>query len=157
MPQIAVSGNMKDARQQLEASNKLLKAIAQAQSQLIIDANPRNLFDGLLENLLELTQSEWGFIGEINYTNNGEPQVEAHMKVRGNPCWKTQAIANIAWNESASNFAEENAPERREFDNLKTLFNAVIVTGEPVIANNLVTDGLKIFAIAYCFRNYPHR
>jgi PAS domain S-box-containing protein len=143
MPQIAVVGNMEDVVQQLEASNKLLKAIAQAQSQFIVDANPRNLFDGLLETLLELTQSEYGFIGEINYTDKSEPQIEAHMKLRGNPDCKTHAITNIAWNDSPRNFSEEKASKVMEFYNLKTLFGAVIVTGEPVIANNPATDGRR--------------
>ncbi len=143
MPQIAVVGNMEDVLQQLEASNKLLKAIAELQSQFIVDANPRNLFDGLLETLLELTQSEYGFIGEIDYTNKSEPQIEAHMKVRGKPYLKTHAIANIGWNDSTRKFYEENAPEGMEFYNLKTLFGAVIVTGEPVIANNPATDGRR--------------
>ncbi|HAZ46035.1 MAG TPA: histidine kinase, partial [Cyanobacteria bacterium UBA11369] len=143
MPPFAVVGNMEDVLQQLEASNKLLKALTQAQSQFIVDANPRTLFDGLLETLLELTQSEYGFIGEIHYTDKSEPQIEAHMKVRGKPYLKTHAITNIAWNESTRNLYEENAPKGMEFYNLKTLFGAVIVTGETVIANNPATDGRR--------------
>lgn len=50
--QVAEVGNMEEALRQLEASNKLLKALTLAQSQFIVDANLRTLFDGLLENIL---------------------------------------------------------------------------------------------------------
>lgn len=140
MSQIAVSGNMKDTRQQLEESNKLLKAIAQAQSQFIIHANPRNLFASLIENILALTQSEYGLICEFNYTNNGETHVEAHMKARGKPYLETHDITNIWQNEIPQNFYQKNAPPGREFDNLKTWFSSVIAKGQPAIANNPATD-----------------
>ncbi|KYC38008.1 hypothetical protein WA1_39395 [Scytonema hofmannii PCC 7110] len=126
--------------QQLEASHNLLKALTVAQSQFIIDANPRILFDNLLNNLLELTQSEYGFIGELLYTENGQPELEAHMKVQGQPYLRAHAITNIAWNDKTRAFYEENAPKAKEFHNLKTLFGEVLVTGQPVIANNPATD-----------------
>ena len=129
-----------DAFEQAEKTKQLLEAIANAQSQFIIDADPRNLFDGLLENLLELTESEYGFIGEIHYQENSQPDLEIHMKVSGKPFLKTHAITNIAWNEETRIMYETYAPQGMEFYNMKTLFGVVITTGEPVIANNPATD-----------------
>lgn len=129
-----------NAFEQVEKTKQLLEAIADAQSQFIVDANPRNLFDGLLENLLELTQSEYGFIGEIHYQENRQPDIEIHMKVSGKPFLKTHAITNIAWNEETRIMYETYAPQGMEFHNMKTLFGAVMVTGEPVIANNPAKD-----------------
>ncbi|GAB1540071.1 hypothetical protein NUACC21_27400 [Scytonema sp. NUACC21] len=131
--------SQQDTLQQLEASHNLLKALTVAQSQFIVDANPHVLFENLLENLLELTQSEYGFIGEVIYADNGQPQLEAHMKVRGKSYLKTHAITNISSNEETRTFYEENAPKGMEFHNLKTLFGAVLVTGKPVISN-VATD-----------------
>ncbi len=133
------------ARKQAEYSSlqnsKLLQGISLAQSRFIQDIEPAILFDGLLENLLQITDSEYGFIGEIFYTDGGEPYVEeAYMKMRGKPYLKTHAITNIAWNEETRKFYEENAPQGMEFNNLNTLFRAVIVIGKPVIANNPGTD-----------------
>ncbi|MUH01179.1 GAF domain-containing protein [Scytonema sp. UIC 10036] len=129
-----------DTLEQLEASHNLLKALAVAQSQFIVDANPRILFDNLLDNLLELTQSEYGFIGEVLYTEKGQPELEAHMKVRGQPYLRTHAITNIAWNDETRAFYEEHAPKGMDFYNIKTFFGEVLVTGQPVIANNRTTD-----------------
>ena len=131
----------KQAENALIQSNKLLQGISLAQSRFIKDVESAILFDGLLENLLQITDSEYGFIGEIFYTEGGEPYVEeAYMKMQGKPYLKAHAITNIAWNEETSKFYEENAPQGMEFHNLKTLFGAVMITGKPVIANDPSTD-----------------
>ncbi len=140
MPQIAVMGNMEDVLQQLEASNKLLKALTELQSQFIVDANQQNLFNGLLESILELTQSEYGFIGEIDYTNKSEIQIEIFLKDSGKLYFKNEAIANFNIHSLKCNSFAKNLPEGTDFYNLKKLFNALAVTGEPVIVNNLATD-----------------
>ncbi len=105
------------------------------------DAEPGILFDGMLESLLELTESEYGFIGEINLAADGSPLMEeSYMKFRGRPYLKTHAITDISWNDETRAFYAENAPKGMEFHNLQTLFGAVIVTGEPVIANSPSND-----------------
>lgn len=118
----------KRTKEALRQSNDLLKAITRAQSQFISDVDPNILFDEVLRNILSLTQSEYGFIGEILYTAGGEPFV------------KTHAISNIAWNEEMQAFYEKHAPDGMEFYNLKTLWGEVITTGKPVISNNPSAD-----------------
>ena len=131
----------KQAEAELAKSNRILQAISSVQTQYLTDANPRILFDGMLADLLELTQSEYGFIGEIHFAADGSPMMEeGYMKTRGRPYLKTHAITNIAWNDETRAFYAENAPKGMEFHNLETLFGAVIVTGEPVIANSPSTD-----------------
>ncbi len=111
-------------RKQQEA---LLETISQAQSQFIGISNPSEMFDNLLTNLLSITQSKYGFLGEILSTPKGEPYL------------KTQAITNIAWNQETRELYERFAPNL-EFFNLKTLFGAVITTGQPVLANDPMND-----------------
>jgi PAS domain S-box-containing protein len=106
----------------------LLRAITQAQSYFISDVKPRILFEELLSNLLILTKSEYGFIGEIRHRQNNIPYL------------KTHAITNIAWNEETRKFYEDNIENGLEFDNLNTLFGKVITTGEPVISNDPYHD-----------------
>jgi signal transduction histidine kinase len=129
-----------DTLEQLEASHDLLKALTVAQSQFIVDANPRVLFDNLLDNLLKLTQSEYGFIGEVIYTSNGQLELEAHMKVRGQPYLNTYTIANISGKDETRGFDKENSSQGMEFHNLKMLFGEVLITGQPIIANNPAID-----------------
>ena len=131
----------KQAEADLQQSNRLLQAISWIQTQFLADTESAILFDGILDRLLELTESEYGFIGEIFWATDGSPTMEeSYMKVRGQPYLKTHAITNIAWNEETRAFYAENAPKGMEFHNLQTLFGAVIVTGQPVIANSPSTD-----------------
>jgi PAS domain S-box-containing protein len=85
-------------------------------------------FDIFLRGLLQITESEYGFIGEVLTDEAGAPYL------------KTHALTNIAWNEETRRFYDQHAPTGLEFRNLKTLFGHVMTTREPVIANNPATD-----------------
>jgi|GEM_PF-5124102 len=79
---------------------KLLNAVCGAQSSFIADADSRSAIACLLRDLLALTDSEYGLIGEVLHTPNGGPQLKVH------------AIANIAWDDAATRACcGENAPE----------------------------------------------
>jgi PAS domain S-box-containing protein len=118
-------------RRTIEASQDLLQVLGHVQSQFILDVEPRVLFDRLLTDLLSLTESEYGFIGEVLWSDNGDPYL------------KTYAITNIAWNEKWMQFYRENAPKGMVFTNLKTLFGAVMTSGRPVISNDPANDALR--------------
>lgn len=106
----------------------LLTAITRAQSQFVLSRDARTVFDGMLEALLHLTDSEYGFIGEVFYEEDGTPFL------------KTHAITNIAWNEETQRLYDENIEQGLEFRNMSTLFGNVITTGSVVIANDPATD-----------------
>ena len=53
------------AQWELQASNRLLQALTEAQQELIQGSDTHHLFDKLLGVLLQLTDSEYGFIGEV--------------------------------------------------------------------------------------------
>ncbi len=106
----------------------LLTAITRAQSQFVLSRDARTVFDGMLEALLNLTDSEYGFIGEVFHEDDGTPYL------------KTHAITNIAWNEETQQLYDENIEQGLEFRNLNTLFGSVLTTGSSVIANEPATD-----------------
>ncbi|MCH7782884.1 PAS domain S-box protein [candidate division KSB1 bacterium] len=112
----------------IQKNNMLLKALEKAYSEYITNVDPHDLFDELLGNLLNITKSEYGFIGEVLYGDDKKPYL------------KTHAITNIAWNKETRKFYEENAPQGMEFNNLKTLFGKVMTSGKPVIANMPAKD-----------------
>jgi PAS domain S-box-containing protein len=118
----------RQAEEALQRSNSLLRALSHTQSEFIADVDPHDLFDELLSTLLVLTESEYGFIGEVLHSSDGAPYL------------KTHAITNIAWNEETRQFYEKHAPTGMEFYNLKTLFGTVVTTGKPVIANDPAAD-----------------
>jgi PAS domain S-box-containing protein len=110
-----------------EATRKLLQAIGGVQSQFIANIQASNVFDNVLANFLDLSQSEYGFVGEVLQT------------IEGNPYLKTHAITNIAWNEETRTLYEQHAPNL-EFHNLNTLFGYVLSSGKSVISNDPVND-----------------
>ncbi len=112
----------------LQHQQLLNQLIARAQSDFIRETDRRKAFDGFLQDFLALTDSEYGFIGEVLHTPQGAPYL------------KTYAITNIAWNEATRSFYEANAPQGMEFGNLNTLFGAVMTSGKPVIANDPCHD-----------------
>lgn len=144
IPEVQDVTQEKKAKSELRKSNNILQAITLAQSQFIGDKDSHVLFNDLLENLLILTESEYGFIGEITYNEQGESYLEkTYMKVKEKPYLKIHALTNISWNEDTRKFYEENAPHNMEFHNLKTLFGAVITTGKPVISNHPQKDSRR--------------
>ena len=118
----------KHAEDMIRKNNDLLTAISRTESQFIAGIDPRTFFDGLLNDLVTLTKSEYGFIGEVIYPENGDPYI------------KTYAITNIAWNDEMRAFFDREAPKGLEFRKLKSLWGAVITTGKPVISNSPSTD-----------------
>ena len=123
---IGVGRDVTDRREAEEAerrSRRMLAAIGAAQSAFISGGQAQALFQTLLTTLLEVTDSEYGFIGKVLHNEDGAPYL------------KTQAITDIAWDEETRRFYAEQAPAGMEFRNLHTLFGSVMTTAEPVIAN----------------------
>lgn len=117
-----------ESEQKLLNSTHILEAISKAQSQFIANVDTKVLFDDLLADLLSLTQSEYGFIGEVLHDPDGKPYLKSH------------AITNIAWNDETRAFYEKHAATGLEFRNLKSLFGAVLTTGKEVISNSPSID-----------------
>ena len=105
---------------------RLLEAIRQIESTFITTKNAHQTFDEILSQLLAITESAYGFIGEVRHQD-------------GAPYLKTQAITNIAWNEETRALYDRYAPNI-EFFNLNTLFGKVLTSREFVISNDPATD-----------------
>jgi len=77
----------------------------------------------VLNKLVQLTKSEYGFLGKVVY----EPD--------GSPILHTFAITNIAWNSSSQQFFLDHIQTKLCFTNMDTLFGDVILSGEPRLVN----------------------
>jgi PAS domain-containing protein len=108
--------------------NRLLESILVMQNDFI----KRGIYYGwckdTIENLLFLSESDFGFICELLKKENGTPYIKSH------------GITNIAWNEQTRQFYEENKEKGLEFFNFDSLWGQAITTGEPVIANDPDND-----------------
>lgn len=83
----------------------------------------RKFFDYVLNKVIEVTNSEYGFIGEI--LGNGD---EKYLK--------TFSITDISWSPETKAFFDKHNAAGLEFRNLSTLFGEVIKTGELLITND---------------------
>ncbi|MBX2863597.1 MAG: PAS domain-containing protein [Leptolyngbyaceae cyanobacterium MAG.088] len=125
--------------------NTLLQSISEAQTEFITAGNRNIIFDGLLASLLKLTNSEYGFIGEVHIQTDGHATLEnSLLKFRGMPALKSHSIINkIVWNGKTKKLYEKQQAMGMTFTNIKTIFGEVIMTGKPVIANTLSTDKIQ--------------
>ena len=109
--------------------NALLEAIAEVQNSFLVGRPNNEVFGAVLDHFLELTDSAFGFIGEVYYDEPGVPHLVTH------------AITDLAWNEETRRIYEDmTARGGMVFRNLGTLFGTVMVTSEVVVANEPRTD-----------------
>ncbi|MGS2739717.1 ATP-binding protein [Sinomicrobium sp. M5D2P17] len=113
----------------IDKQNKLFRILKDIQDRFYLGESPYALFNKLLENILEITESKFGFIGEIIRDKHG-----------GQPYLKTLAISNITWDEASRKIYEDTKTEGVVFTNLDSLFGQVISSGEPYISNAPETD-----------------
>lgn len=116
------------AQEALSRQHQMLAAVQQAQAAFIESDDKRAAFAGLLETLLSVTGSEYGFVGEVLFD------------MREQPYLKTHAISNIAWDEASRRMHDEQLESGMVFRNLQTLFGHALCTGETVIANDPAHD-----------------
>jgi PAS domain S-box-containing protein len=88
----------KEAETELLRHHRLLETISRVQSEFLAHADPQNVFGRMLETLLQVTDSAYGFIGEVLHRSDGHPYL------------KTYAISNIAWDDATRDFYERAAP-----------------------------------------------
>lgn len=107
----------------LTRSHELYTALSRIQARFIQEADTGVRFEEMLRVLLELTKSECGFLGEVIYTADGQPYL------------KSQAVSNVAWKEQTFHAFAPQSLDGMEFHTLRTLFRAVLTSGDPIIAN----------------------
>ncbi|CAI5512761.1 unnamed protein product, partial [Closterium sp. Naga37s-1] len=116
---------------QVDAMNrKLLTVITKTHEIFSRDLTPNGsqVADYLLSQLLDLTQSESGFIAS------------ALKRADGSLYLKTHSITNLAWNRDLRAWYTENAPKGLVFGNLKTIFGRVVTSADVVISNDVPND-----------------
>ncbi|MBP9146174.1 MAG: PAS domain-containing protein [Thermoanaerobaculia bacterium] len=122
------TAQLETANADLRANRSLIEVIYRSQAQFIAADASQDMFDDLLDSLLDLTGSEYGFIDEMFYTPDGKPYLTA------------RAITDISWNEQTRQMYAQFVSGELSFTKLESLFGAVMATGKPVIANNAPSD-----------------
>ncbi|WP_100638863.1 EAL domain-containing protein [Marinobacter salexigens] len=109
----------------------LNRAIHHAQNVFLTSDNERSAFEQMLNDLLSLTGSQFGLIGEVLHEKNGTPYL------------KVGAITNIAWSPETQALYQEVERRGMIFDRLDNLLGQPLVTGETIISNDLAIDSRR--------------
>ncbi len=111
-------------RLSLANEKERIDAIQRLQSRFIDDPTPHHICQGLLADFKKLTGSEYGLVGEVYSTPEGNPYLSAY------------AIDMLAWNKETRALYEEAKGKGFEFHKLDNLFGHVILDREVVISND---------------------
>ena len=114
----------KNAEKALAIQHHQIATVNRAQSTYIATGDPVVFFQGLLPDVLSLSNSEYGLIGEVL------------RDTEDNYYLKSYAASNIAWDEDSRRLYEENASSGMEFRDLNNLFGRVILDGDVIISNS---------------------
>lgn len=108
---------------------ELTHRVARATQNFLQNEGSKVVYQCLLNGLLELEESEYGFIGEVHNRDTGEPYIQIHAAT-------TSAIAK----ESAETKRFFAAYEGYKFTNMASLFGQICTSASPVISNNVAED-----------------
>ncbi|MGM0772553.1 MAG: sensor domain-containing phosphodiesterase [Pseudomonadota bacterium] len=106
----------------------LSRAIHRAQNVFLTSDNDRAAFEQMLSDLLALTGSQFGFIGEV-LRHEDQP-----------PYLKIGAITNIAWSPETQAMYQEVERRGLIFDRLDNILGLPMLTGEVIISSDIASD-----------------
>lgn len=104
------------------------KIISDSQTLFIASNDDHKTFEDLLENIVKLTGSEFGFIGEVGHNEEQDPYLNMI------------AMTNIAWDKASRTAYANHKAQGMKFTNLNSLFGAALTSGKPIISNNPSAD-----------------
>ena len=118
---------LQHSQEQLKSQHQLSTAIARSQDRFIRDSEPYGIFAELLDDMLTLTQSDYGLIVELDHRNALDPELKAIAVL--DRSWDANTVASFRKKVSAGLDVQGS---RRIFEN-------ALSSGEPVVLNNLTT------------------
>lgn len=108
--------------------SELSRSIHRAQNIFLTHEDQGAAFELMLNDLLVLTSSQFGFIGEVLHHANGDPYL------------KVGAITNLAWNAETEALYQQVQRRGMTFENLDNLIGSSLLSGEIVVSNEFAAD-----------------
>jgi PAS domain S-box-containing protein len=115
--------------QALVQTNELLTTLSRTQAQFISDMEPEVVFDSLLNDLIVLTGSRYGFIGEVCTSSEGGQYLELH------------AICNVSWSEPGKPLEPGDSPASPNYSEVVAVSDRVLTGSVPVILSGADAPG----------------
>jgi PAS domain S-box-containing protein len=120
--------NTKHTGMDLENPAHVLQAIRNVQALFIKEFDPATTFSAALNTMIEITDSEFGFLDEVLSGENGEP------------CKLNLAMSNIAWDDESMRLYRDLSARRLEFRNLSNLAGLPVLEQKVIISNDADRD-----------------
>ncbi len=108
---------------------QLLDLLNEVQRTFLLDRDIHEACKALFKPLLKLTESQFGFIGIVRRSEDGELSLEV------------PSISNLNWDTASASWQDQHLPtgQRMVFTNLDNLFGQVITQHTTVMRNDLAT------------------
>ncbi len=104
---------------------RLLDLLRQVLQHYIVNEDIGTAATLLLDGMLSLTDSAYGFLGEVLHDSDGKPYLKAH------------ALNNVVWNDKSQSLYVEKHTPTHESLNLDGVIGSVLRSGEVVSASDL--------------------
>jgi diguanylate cyclase (GGDEF)-like protein/PAS domain S-box-containing protein len=112
-----------DLQRTVARQAQMLAVLSTLQRGMLVGRSSADTFSAMLDQLVALTGSEYGFIGEVLHDEAGESFLRMH------------GLSDISWSPESRTLFEGMRSGGFEFHNLDTLFGSVVRTATPVICN----------------------
>lgn len=112
----------KQAEIQKEKQQALMQLLNKAQMVFIDRLDLKVACLEIFEDLLQLAESDFGFIGHVQYA---EQRQRLHIV----------ALTDISWNGDSAGYFKDYKENKLYFDNLDNLFGHVVTSGQEVLSN----------------------
>ncbi len=116
-----------ELEERLASKKMMLELLRTGLMRTVTDESFRETSEFLLEGLIELTESEFGLLGEV-YDEDGESRL------------RIMAISDVAWDEPSRQYYEEMRRTGEGFDNLDNLLGAVVRARDPIVIADAASD-----------------
>lgn len=124
----------------LRRSNELLQRMGRVQAEFISESDSELLSDSLLQDVLELTGSSFGFFGEVRAASDGARYIEL------------QAARNISYGSGADRGDGEVRPR---YSDLTPIFDHLLVTRRVLLLNRGDPQGARFAAARHGLLGLP--
>lgn len=114
---------IREADLKLEAQASLLNMLHDSLNAFVLEGRFKATLDTMLDNLISLTGSEFGYLAEVLYDHSEKPYL------------RVQAVTDISWDAMSSEMVSRVGTDRFEFRELDNMLGACIREGTPVVVD----------------------
>jgi signal transduction histidine kinase/DNA-binding response OmpR family regulator len=118
---------LEENHEKLLTNNNMLLSLKTFQTAFFLADNLTETFDKMLSYLLKITESDFGYLGEVLQDHEGKSFL------------KTNSITNFSRSKESKEFYKKDTVAELAFKNLKTLLEYTLSTEKPIISNTAST------------------